>query len=81
MSLCRVSIVHRHAYPPPPNRCDIFGDLALRRVKIFFIFSLYIIGIFVIFSSVAPHRGHPTAKCHPRWQPTKRLAISCGLGT
>jgi hypothetical protein len=20
------------------------------------------------------------AKCHPRWQPTRRLAVSCGLG-
>ncbi len=36
--------------------------------------------IFVIFSSVAPHRGQPAAKCHPRWQPTRRLAFSCGLG-
>jgi hypothetical protein len=36
--------------------------------------------IFVIFSSVAPHRGQPAAKCHPRWQPTRRLAVSCGLG-
>jgi hypothetical protein len=35
--------------------------------------------IFVIFSSVAPHRGQPAAKCHPRWQPTRRLAVSCGL--
>ncbi len=32
------------------------------------------------FSSVAPHRGQPAAKCHPRWQPTRRLAVSCGLG-
>ncbi len=36
--------------------------------------------IFVIFTSVAPHRGQPAAKCHPRWQPTRRLAVSCGLG-
>ncbi len=35
---------------------------------------------FVIFSSVAPHRGQPAAMCHPRWQPTRRLADSCGLG-
>jgi hypothetical protein len=35
---------------------------------------------FTIFSSVAPHRGQPAAKCHPRWQPTRRWAISCGLG-
>ncbi len=28
----------------------------------------------------APHRGQPGAKCHPRRQPTRRLAISCGLG-
>jgi hypothetical protein len=35
---------------------------------------------FMIFSSVAPHRGQPPAKCHPRWQPIRRLAVSCGLG-
>jgi hypothetical protein len=36
--------------------------------------------IFVIFSPVAPHRGQPAAKCHPRWQPTRRFAVSYGLG-
>ncbi len=36
--------------------------------------------IFLIFTSVAPHRGQPAVKCHPRWQPTRRLAVSCGLG-
>ncbi len=36
--------------------------------------------IFVIFTSVAPHRGQPAAKCHLRWQPIRRLAVSCGLG-
>ncbi len=36
--------------------------------------------IFVIFTSVAPHRSQPAAKYHPRWQPTRRLAVSCGLG-
>jgi hypothetical protein len=36
--------------------------------------------VFVIFSSVAPHRAQPAAKCHPRWQPTKRLAVNCWLG-
>ncbi len=35
---------------------------------------------FVIFSCIVPDRGQPAAKCHPRWQPTKRLAVSCGLG-
>jgi hypothetical protein len=35
---------------------------------------------FMIFSSVAPHRGQPPAKCHPRWQPIRRLAVNCGLG-
>ncbi len=34
----------------------------------------------IIFSSVAPHRGQPAVKCHPRWQSTRRLAVSCGLG-
>jgi hypothetical protein len=34
----------------------------------------------VIFSTFVPHRGQPAAKCHPRWQPTRRLAVSCGLG-
>ncbi len=36
--------------------------------------------LFIIFSSVAPHKGQPAAKCHPRWQPTGRWAVSCGLG-
>ncbi len=36
--------------------------------------------IIIIFSSFAPHRGRPTAKCHPWWQPTRRIAVSCGLG-
>jgi hypothetical protein len=35
---------------------------------------------FIVFSSVAAHRGQPAAKCHPRWQPTRKLAVSCGLG-
>ncbi len=50
-----------------------------------FFFSLYVFWrtsgpFFTIFSSVAPHRGQPAAKCHPRWQPTRRWTISCGLG-
>jgi hypothetical protein len=45
-----------------------------------FFFSLYVFGFFVIFSSVALHRGQPAAKCHPRWQPSRRLAVCCGLG-
>jgi hypothetical protein len=36
--------------------------------------------IFVIFTSVAPHRSQPAAKCHLRWQPIRRLAVSCELG-
>jgi hypothetical protein len=32
----------------------------------YFFFLLYVFGIFIIFSSVAPHRGQPSAKCHPR---------------
>ncbi len=35
---------------------------------------------FIMFSSVAPHRGQPAAMCHPRWKPTRKLADSCGLG-
>jgi hypothetical protein len=35
--------------------------------------------IVIIFSSVASHRGQPAAKCHPRWQPTRSLAVGCGL--
>ncbi len=47
----------------------------------FFGFFLWANGSFlIIFSSVAPHKGQPAAKCHPRWQPTRRLAVSCGLG-
>jgi hypothetical protein len=50
-----------------------------------FFFSLYVFWrtsgpFFTIFSSLAPHRGQPAAKCHPRWQPARRWAISCGLG-
>ncbi len=33
-----------------------------------------------IFSSVAPHRGQLAAKFNPRWQPTRRLAVSSELG-
>jgi hypothetical protein len=33
----------------------------------------------VIFSSVASDRGQPAVKCHPRWPPTRRFAVSCGL--
>ncbi len=35
---------------------------------------------FLIFSSVVPHRSQHTAKCHPMWQPTRKLAVSCELG-
>ncbi len=51
-----------------------------------FFFSLYVFWrtsgylIVIFFSSVTPHRGQPAAKCHPRWQPITRLAVSCGLG-
>jgi hypothetical protein len=44
--------------------------------KFFFLF--YVFGIFIIFSSVALHRGQPSAKSHPRWQPTRKLAVCCG---
>jgi hypothetical protein len=37
-------------------------------------------GVYVIFTCVAPHRGQLAAKCNPRWQPTRRLAVSCELG-
>ncbi len=50
---------------------------------LFFFFYMFLANqrfIFVIFSSVAAHRGQPAAKCHPRWQPTRRSAVSCGLG-
>jgi hypothetical protein len=50
-----------------------------------FFFSLYVFGEPVVHfcnfcTSVVPHRGHPAAKCHLRWQPIRRLAVSCGLG-
>ncbi len=52
--------------------------------QILLFFPLYFFGepgfIFIIFTSVAPHRGQPAAKCHPMWQPSRRLAVSCGLG-
>ncbi len=54
-------------------------------VNFFFFFSLYVFWrtsgpFFTILSSVAPHRGQPTAKCHPRWQPTRRWASAVGWG-
>jgi hypothetical protein len=55
------------------------------QTRMFFFFFLFMFlatnGSFLIsFSSSAPHRGQPAAKSHPRWQPTRRLAVSCGLG-
>jgi hypothetical protein len=51
------------------------------RIFFFFIFFLQTsCSFFIIFSSVVPHRGQPAAKCHPRWQPTSRFAVNCGLG-
>ncbi len=49
------------------------------KYKHFFFFICFgwtSLSFLIIFSSVAPHR----AKCYPRWQPTRRLAVSCGLG-
>jgi hypothetical protein len=49
-------------------------------------FSLYVSGEpadhFSQFSPLLPFTevSQPTGKCHPRWQPTRRLAVSCGLG-
>jgi hypothetical protein len=40
--------------------------------KIFLFFKCFLANpqfIFLIFPSVAPHRGQPAAKYHPRWQP------------
>jgi hypothetical protein len=56
--------------------------------RYFFFFIPYVFGepavhFFIIFSSVAPHRGQPAAKCHPRWQPTKedwQSAVGWGPG-
>jgi hypothetical protein len=42
------------------------------------LFSLYVFLQPAVY--VGPHRGQPSTKCHPRWQPTRRLAVSCGLG-
>jgi hypothetical protein len=57
-------------------------DLGGEKFSFFFLFMFLVNQrfIFVIFFSVAPHRGQPAAKCHPRWQPTRRMAVSCGLG-
>jgi hypothetical protein len=52
-------------------------------LRYFFFLCMFLVNqwfIFAIFTSVAPHRGQPTAKCHLRWQPIRRLAVSCGLG-
>ncbi len=63
----------------------VMSQISLNRfVQISFFFLCMFLAnqrfIFLIFTSVAPHRGQPAAKCHPRWQPTRRLAVSCGLG-
>jgi hypothetical protein len=36
--------------------------------------------IFRNFLLCASHRGEPAAKCYSRWQPTRRLAFTYGLG-
>ncbi len=50
------------------------------------VFSLYVFGEpadhFSRFSPLLPFTevSQPIGKCHPRWQPTRRLAVSCWLG-
>jgi hypothetical protein len=69
------------------SRCSYFfryhedGSKKLNACLFFYICFMQTSGSFImIFSSVAPHRGQPAAKCHLRWQPTRWLAVSCGLG-
>ncbi len=63
--------------PSPPPLLQAWADYFF----FFFVCFWWTSGsFFVILSSVAPHRGQPAAMCHPRWQPTSRLADSCGLG-
>ncbi len=45
-----------------------------------FMFLAYQRLFLIIFSSVTPHRGQSAVQCHPRWQHTRRLTVSCGLG-
>ncbi len=61
---------------------SIWSQLYLQEFKVFFLYMFLVNQwfIFVILSSVAPHRGQPGVKCHLRWQPTRWLAVSCGLG-
>ncbi len=59
---------------------SVFFLLVMDQIFFFICFCLTSGSFFVIFSSLAPHRGQPTANCHPRWQPTRRLAVKCGLG-
>ncbi len=62
---------------------DVHGTTACKTRQELILFLCFLANqrfIFVIFSSVATHRGQPVAKCHPRWQPTRRSPVSCGLG-
>ncbi len=61
------------------NSPDMFNDSKIKLFSLFICFWRTSGSFFVIFSSVAPHRGQPAAKCHPKWQPTRRLAVSCGV--
>ncbi len=75
--------------PPFPSHpyFSIFSDNLLvylfPSILFFFFLCMFLVNqwfIFLIFTSVAPHRGQPAAKYHPRWQPTRRLAVNCRLG-
>jgi hypothetical protein len=61
------------------NSPDMFNDSKIKLFSFFICFWRTSGSFFVIFSSVALLRDQPAAKCHPRWQPTRRLAVSCGV--
>jgi hypothetical protein len=60
------------------NSPDMFNESKIKLFSFFICFWRTSGSFFVIFSSVAPLRDQPAAKCHPKWQPTRRLAVSCG---
>jgi hypothetical protein len=51
-----------------------------KKIFFFFVFFWRTSVHFHNFSPLLPLTEVSPQKCHPRWQPTRRLAVSCGLG-
>ncbi len=75
-----VSLSSQHLNLALSGRIGIIWQ-TVSHVVFFFVCFWRTSGSFLrIFSSVALHRGRLAAKCHLRWQPTRQLSVSCGLG-